>query len=199
MTSFHAAGRIRTCICAVLETAASCRWATAASIKNAPSRTRTCINVDLNHAPRAIGLPERRTRSSGPRRELNPHSPGANRVSYRWTTGPSFFRRCEKESNLQPRPSEDRALIRLSCRNTNDPGRIRTCTGPFLRRPPLPNWATGPRLIIDAPSGIRTRNLPVKSRQLWPLSYRCAARFIHRAMHREGLEPPTRSLEGSRS
>ena len=80
---------------------------------------------------------------TGPWRELNPHLLCANQASSRWTTGPAF-RRCAKDSNLQPRPSEGRAHPFELPQQANSPGRIRTCTKPLLRRPPLPNWATGP-------------------------------------------------------
>ena len=56
------------------------------AIFNAPSRIRTCTSVTLDHAPLPVGLPERnfpRTHSNGPRRESNPHCPGAGRMSSR--------------------------------------------------------------------------------------------------------------------
>jgi hypothetical protein len=59
------------------------------------------------------------TTSQWSRRDLNPHRLGANQASCQLEDGPAFFdpQRCGKDSNLHPRPSEGRALIRLSYHN----------------------------------------------------------------------------------
>src|SRR5262245_12831670 len=107
-----AAGRIRTCICAVLETAASAVGLLRRS--SALSRIRTCIIVILGHEPLpnwATRASQRCTlnRSKWSRRDSNPHPLGASQGSSQLEDGPKVFRRCEKDSNLQPRPSEGRA------------------------------------------------------------------------------------------
>ncbi len=85
---------------------------------SALSRIRTCINVTLIHAPLPVGLPEQHQQQWS-RRDLNPHRLGANQASCQLEDGPVFFcpKRCGKDSNLHPRPSEGRALIRLSYHN----------------------------------------------------------------------------------
>jgi hypothetical protein len=150
--STDTADRIRTCICAVLETAAS-----------------------------AVGLLRHYQQCSEQESNLQLREP-QSRASCRWATGafqwtlegiePSssvcktgalplddrpIFQCCEKGSNLHPRPSEGRAHpIELPQRRSG-PRRIRTCNKPFLRRLPLPVWATGPRGFQI--SNIRLQNL----------------------------------------
>lgn len=87
--------------------------------------------------------------------------------------------------------------VRLSYRNEFRPA----CGGPsgVCDRRSRIYSALGPAhsSLSHAPSRSRTRTTPVKSRLLCQLSYRCACAVL--ATHREGFEPPTRSLEGSRS
>jgi hypothetical protein len=71
-----------------------------------------------------------------------------------------FLSRRGKGSNLQPRPSESRALVRLSYRNFfYGPGRIRTCTNLILSQAPLPIGllnrllSTFPSLLSDQCTG----------------------------------------------
>jgi hypothetical protein len=114
-------------------------------------------------------------RATGRRRDSNPHRLGASQGSCRLDDGPVLSCR-GKGSNLQPRPSEGRALVRLSYRNAkhfSGPSRIRTCTWPLLRRLPLPlgYWTV--------------------------LQFTCSIRRA--AMHRAGLEPATLRLKAGGS
>jgi hypothetical protein len=93
-------------------------------------------------------------------------------------------------------------LIRLSYRNfmaisRSGPGRIRTCNEPFLRRPPLPDWATGPFCFstLMHRAGFEPASLRLKiGGSPFKLPVRCGNTI---AMHREGFEPPADSLEES--
>ncbi len=158
---------------------------------HALSRIRTCINVALDHAPLPVGLPERQWTPEG----FEPSSPGCKPGVL--PIGRRAHVVCRgKGSNLQPRPSEGRALVRLSYRNVlsfSGPSRIRTCTCLVLGQVPLPVGLLDRPCACshsNAPSRTRTCNPPVKSRRLCHLSYRCQ-------MHREGLEPSADSLEES--
>jgi len=109
----NAAGGSRTHTYAVLETAASSFGLPRRPLRNALSRTRTCNNVTLDHAP----LPNWAIRASH-------MDAGGSRTLISWLQARSLTVRrrarlscCGKGSNLQPRPSESRALIRLSYRN----------------------------------------------------------------------------------
>ena len=147
----HAAGRIRTCTEAVLETAAS-----AVGPLRPSSR---CSEQDSNlhqRDSRSRASADWATRASARanshvlewrRRDLNPRFLGAGQASYRVGRHPQckFPKCCEKDLNLHL--SLRRAvLVRSSCRNgfPSGPGRIRTCNTPLLRRRPLPGWATEP-------------------------------------------------------
>ena len=158
-----AAGRIRTCTCAVLETAAS-------AVGLLRPEAFTCSAQDSNlqqrdsHSRASAVWATRATDFSGRRRDSNPHPLGASQGSCQLEDGPSvfsiqhFLQRCEQDSNLHPRPSEGRARpIELSQRRLpplvpilvrllrNAPSRIRTCTRMegLLRPPRLPDSATG--------------------------------------------------------
>jgi hypothetical protein len=77
------------------------------NVRNALGRIRTCTWRDSrSRASAEVGLPE----LSGVRRELNPHLLGASQASSQLDDGPDC-QCCGKGSNLQPRPSEGRALI----------------------------------------------------------------------------------------
>jgi len=122
----NAAGGIRTHTKTVLETVASAVGLPRLLPESAPGRIRTCNNVTLDHAP----LPSWATEASQPSMDA-----GGSRTLVTWlqarspTVGRRALRlallaqdrarssRCEKGSNLQPRPSEGRALILLSYRN----------------------------------------------------------------------------------
>ena len=116
-------------------------------IHSALSRTRTCNNVTLNHAP----LPDWATRATRPwtPEGFEPSFPGCRPGVLPLDDGPfdslllaqgGPMHSCRgKGSNLQPRPSESRALIRLSYRNQlHGSGRSRTCTNLILSQAPLP-------------------------------------------------------------
>ena len=95
-TIFDAAGRTRTCTRAVLETAASA----GGLLRPFDSNELQCSGQDSN-------LHHRGSRP---------------RASADWATrADAEFMRCEKGSNLQPRPSDSRALVRLSYRNVDSP------------------------------------------------------------------------------
>ena len=121
-----------------------------------------------------------------------------------WTTSPKFLRRCEKDSNLHPRPSEGRAHP-IELPQHSGPHRIRTCTGAILRRLPLPSWATGPffsycRLISMHRAGFEPASLRLKgggSAVELPVLQALPARPRLDLMHREGFEPPADCLEDS--
>ena len=131
---------------------------------SALSRGRTCNNVFLRHAPLPVGLPEHRTRQS--------MDAGGNRTLISWvqTRGLPVRRRahelrcqrCGKGSNLQPRPSEGRALIRLSYRNDF---RARGGKRLSLAHPDATDIQHS-ALPSHAPGRTRTCNRPVKSRRL---------------------------------
>jgi hypothetical protein len=116
------------------------------SIPSALSRSRTCIDVTLNHAPRAVGLPELPTSSM---------DRGGIRTLISWvqTKCPAIGRRAHYavqalREGIEPSTStfggSRSGPVELQQHIQHDPGRIRTCTRPLLRRPPLPGWATGP-------------------------------------------------------
>src|SRR5579871_425955 len=66
-----------------------------------------------SRASAGIGLPEHQWTPEG----IEPSFTGCKPGVFPLDDGPMFHSRCGKDSNLLPRPSEGRALIRLSYRN----------------------------------------------------------------------------------
>jgi hypothetical protein len=133
---------------------------------SAPGRSRTCTDVDLNHAPRAVGLPERFS-LQWTLEGVEPSSPGCKPGALPLDDRPIRARRSSSAAGrtrtfiLGLRRA---VLIRLSYRNelVSGPHRIRTCTGALLRRLPLPSWATGP-LVSMHRAGIEPATLRLKA------------------------------------
>lgn len=150
---------------------------------HAPGRIRTCINATLDRTPLPIGLPKP-TRTKWTTEGVEPSFPGcrpgvlplddAPNISLHTNLFSSYVFSCRgKGSNLQPRPSESRALIPIelpqlrlaSSQIQNGPGRIRTCTNLILSKAPLPIGLLN-RNLFHAPGRNRTCIVPLKRRRL---------------------------------
>ena len=148
---FDAAGWIRTSTCAVLETAASAVGLLRPVHVSTLGRIRTCNNGHLGPAPLPVGLPERVARSQWMPEGLEPSFPGCK---------PGVFpvrrrthvvaQRCGKGSNLQPRPSEGRALFRLSYRNEPARSPVKVPRAGFEPAPSSEGLLRPPRLPVSA-------------------------------------------------
>ena len=193
-----AAGRIRTCTCAVLETAAS-------AVGLLRPEAFMCSAQDSNlqqrdsHSRASAVWATRATDFSGRRRDSNPHPLGANQGSCQLEDGPSvfsiqhFLQRCEQDSNLHPRPSEGRARpIELSQRRSFPvPHRSsrRSGTNPA---PPV-------RLLRNAPSRIRTCTRMEGLLRPPRLPDSATGATFTAVMHRAGVEPATLRLKAGGS
>ncbi len=157
-------------------------------LQNALSRTRTCTNVILDHAPLPFGLPEQPALFAvqWSRRDSNPRFLVAGQASYQLDHGPTFLRfflhmlreGFEPSSSAFGGPrSSDRAIAttinRAVATMISGPGRIRTCNTPLLRRRPLPSWATEPFVVLMHRAGVEPATLRLKAGGSVRLSYRC--------------------------
>lgn len=112
-----------------------------------------------SRASAEVGLPEHSWIPEG----LEPSSPGCKPSVF--PVGRRTHTRVLREG-FEPSASafggprsSDRVVAtspaRLSVARHSGPSRIRTCTNLILSQAPLPNWATGPRVLIHSPSSTR--------------------------------------------
>ena len=185
--------------------------------QSAPSRIRTCNTGHLGPAPLPVGLPERRhsraRRVSGARQWMpegvEPSSPGCKPSVFPLDDGPVLsFSAAGRDRTFNLGLRRAALWIRLSYRNVMSVPRAGLEPAPVAggasETPAYTDSATGARFHsyrgFMHRAGIEPATLRLKAGCSAWLSYRCGiARISARAVHREGFEPSTVSLEGSRS
>lgn len=147
----------------VLETAAS---AFGLPRPTALSRSRTCNNVTLDHAPLPIGLPERRERQWTPE-GVEPSSPGCRPGVFPLDDGPRMLHAAGRSRTFTP-GLRRAMLFRLSYRNARWSRQDSNLQQPDSESGASAEFGLLNRRWCHAPGGTRTRTPPLKRRMLWP-------------------------------